>query len=578
MATVASIQSISDDSEWPDSDTPAERWAPLGAVAESPPTSTDKQGTYLGQKEHDVHSLLTENDKMANSLLSLTSHFAQVQFRLKQIIEGPEESKSERLKELEEFAERGIPDIRSCVVPTTQASSDEKREEEYKKRLSDKQREMIGELKSSLADLESYAYENGLAQELPTSKKLEKQDIIIEEIRRKLEISHLDNLASLSAAELRECVDEAISQIVNPAKVREKQVEQLQTQVVDLERFVDFLQAEVTQAQKEAQSRAPTKVKSPKNSPLLRPHMHADAVRTQGTGSSVKSEESEAEDLVSKVKRIAKVLHIYIISELSCGRRQRDVQRNDMKHKPQPHYGDLLAEVQMAVDALVDTAEQVKHEKQNSILTDCDYLSEEETYISESKELTKCVRKRFASCLKSIIEHGAAERHYSRALIPFASCGTRASVKVHTKHAHAWEIILKYYELKDGKVYNQSPSQKLANAFAMDEMKNKTLTVKQTLLSAICTIVETHEPYQRGHDSQFKAFVSLALNEKKLVPWLRQIFRTPAIIDLYYEPWSYLVKTGFEDVFCSMNKLRLYEFNLPVNLAVKQFHEIKDAF
>ena len=32
-------------------------------------------------------------------------------------------------------------------------------DEEYKKKLSDKQKEMIVELKSSLADLESYAYE-----------------------------------------------------------------------------------------------------------------------------------------------------------------------------------------------------------------------------------------------------------------------------------------------------------------------------------------------------------------------------------------------------------------------------------
>jgi len=31
---------------------------------------------------------------MASSLLSLTSHFAQVQFRLKQIVEGPEETKA----------------------------------------------------------------------------------------------------------------------------------------------------------------------------------------------------------------------------------------------------------------------------------------------------------------------------------------------------------------------------------------------------------------------------------------------------------------------------------------------------
>ncbi|KAF6032511.1 RUNDC1 [Bugula neritina] len=150
----------------PDLESPPERWAPVGAVAESPdtpptePLSSNSTGT--------VDALLEENEKMASSLLSLTSHFAQVQFRLKQIVEGPEETKAERLKELEAFAEKGIPDIKSCVVP----------------RLPD--------------SCESAEDQNGLAEELPTSEKLAKQDVIIQEIKKKLQISHLDNIASLS--------------------------------------------------------------------------------------------------------------------------------------------------------------------------------------------------------------------------------------------------------------------------------------------------------------------------------------------------------------------------------------------
>ena len=35
-------------------------------------------------------------------------------------------------------------------------------------------------------------------------------------------------------------------QIVNPAKVKEKLVGQLKTQITDLERFIDFLQGEAT--------------------------------------------------------------------------------------------------------------------------------------------------------------------------------------------------------------------------------------------------------------------------------------------------------------------------------------------
>ena len=47
-----------------------------------------------------------------------------------------------------------------------------------------------------------------------------------------------------STDELRQAVDRAISQIVNPAKVKEKIIDQLKTQIVDLERFIDFLQGE----------------------------------------------------------------------------------------------------------------------------------------------------------------------------------------------------------------------------------------------------------------------------------------------------------------------------------------------
>lgn len=48
-----------------------------------------------------------------------------------------------------------------------------------------------------------------------------------------------------SSEELRQAVDKAIGQIVNPAKVKEKLVEQLKTQIVDLERFIEFLQGKV---------------------------------------------------------------------------------------------------------------------------------------------------------------------------------------------------------------------------------------------------------------------------------------------------------------------------------------------
>lgn len=50
-----------------------------------------------------------------------------------------------------------------------------------------------------------------------------------------------------SPEDLRSAVDRAIGAIVNPAKVKEKLVDQLKTQITDLERFIDFLQGMIMQ-------------------------------------------------------------------------------------------------------------------------------------------------------------------------------------------------------------------------------------------------------------------------------------------------------------------------------------------
>lgn len=65
---------------------------------------------------------------------------------------------------------------------------------------------------------------------------------------------------------------------------------------------------------------------------------------------------------------------------------------------------------------------------------------------------------------------------------------------------------------------------------------------------------------------------------KKLVIWLRLIFRCQPLMEMYYEPWSYVAKTGFEDSLQSLDKLTHIKFDLPVDIAVHQFQNIKDAF
>lgn len=70
---------------------------------------------------------------------------------------------------------------------------------------------------------------------------------------------------------------------------------------------------------------------------------------------------------------------------------------------------DLLAEMHMCIDIVAETSEKLIEERDNSVFTDCDYMSDDETYITESKDLTRCVRRQFTSALRALIEHGVSE-------------------------------------------------------------------------------------------------------------------------------------------------------------------------
>lgn len=68
--------------------------------------------------------------------------------------------------------------------------------------------------------------------------------MIINELIKKLDMDLSEDIATLSPEELRQRVDAAIAQIVNPARVKEQLVEQLKTQIRDLEMFINFIQGQ----------------------------------------------------------------------------------------------------------------------------------------------------------------------------------------------------------------------------------------------------------------------------------------------------------------------------------------------
>lgn len=184
-----------------------------------------------------IESLEIEQEKLTNSLLALTSHFAQVQFRLKQIIKSPSEEWTDLLGNLEEFAFQGIPEIPDCSnEKAPKLSIDEGQRE--------KQIDMIDQLKTQLEDLEKYAFEAGDLV-LPQTILFEKQKIIIDELKKKINLPFdQKKMAHLSTDELKNHIDSAMGELTNPIKMKDHLVNQLKTQINDLERFINFIQYE----------------------------------------------------------------------------------------------------------------------------------------------------------------------------------------------------------------------------------------------------------------------------------------------------------------------------------------------
>lgn len=75
-----------------------------------------------------------------------------------------------------------------------------------------KQKELIAKLKEQLEDLESYAYETG-EMPIPSSMLLERQSVVIEQLKGKLPQFNLDELDKLTPEELRKKVDKAVRDV-----------------------------------------------------------------------------------------------------------------------------------------------------------------------------------------------------------------------------------------------------------------------------------------------------------------------------------------------------------------------------
>ncbi|XP_048580986.1 RUN domain-containing protein 1 isoform X3 [Nematostella vectensis] len=607
-----------------------ERWPPLGAANPSENGYKSSEDERHLEKAR-VQELEEEHEELNSSLLALTTHFAQVQFRLKQVVAAPAESKEKLLLALEEFAFQGCPDVRagshrdtggSCT-PMQDARSPEKRLSEEKL----KQERLIGQLKDQLEEMERCVAEgasDSLGNEMSPEQLVEKQRIVLEQLKKtpnkanlKLDIGNLhqsrintrkrrariglklDGIDKMSEEDVRRNVDAALGNALNPEKTKEQIVKQLTNQIMDLERFVQFLQGEVNDDQPKTEkhfqypcTQYPFQVSEMEK----RPPTHKEKYKRIRDAS------------VAIIRRALAILQIFAISQFGCtGKQIQDQIIQKATNVAIPGYFDLLAKLQSAVDKVASlkyaldqmegdfsepcspcSPDSVKSlSRQSSRRSRSSSMCSVDTAIMEEKfnyardgELVNAVRKDLSMALKELLSHGLVRSVDSRiisskSLVACIVPTTRTSLP---KKMHVWELFNEYYNLKHGREYNSTPASRLSEAFGIQVDGSSAVTGKQTLLRTLHRIKSTHEPCRRSMDAMFKSLVCSGLNQKKLVQWCRIVMRTSCLVEEHYQSWSYVVKTGMSEAMGSLDRLQPFDFYLPEDLAIRHLTKINDAF
>ncbi|XP_043247616.1 RUN domain-containing protein 1-like isoform X3 [Amphibalanus amphitrite] len=568
-----------------------ERWAPLGANDADDEEDDrdfclqDSRRSSLGSADIGrLRKLEEEQEHLNNSLMALTTHFAQVQFRLRQIVEAPGEEKEQLLRELETFAFRGIPDVRQYKLDEDdeQELTNEWKHQELVETQRIKQRDLMQQLKTQLEDLEHYAYETGEAG-LPSSVVLEKQRVIIDELKGKLNID-LNNLDRMTSEDLKSLVDCAVGQLINPLKMKEQLVNQLKTQVQDLERFISFLQGETEDGGCDGSCRRSVGVGGAAStsgddsgaagdSASQRPRLRRRSSRHHRSGKF----QNVHEETSSMMRRALTLLQLMTLTQFGCGGHSHRFSSNELKKTPRGnHWGDLRARLELAVSAVSELARESLRQQQEISDRGTDDSDAAGPPAASGDRLTLAVRRELAMALRDLMQHGLLQLSKSRSVVPFAGClPSRQSAP---RLLHAWDLILVYYRLKRGHQYNATPQRRLSESFGLSVVGGTAITSKHTLLSAIGNIIASHTPLKRSADAHFKAFVCAGLNARKLSSWLRLILTTQAVTEEYYQPWSYVVSTGFDDGLQCLARLEKLRFALPEDLAVRQLKNIRDAF
>lgn len=268
--------------------------------------------------------------------------------------------------------------------------------------------------------------------------------------------------------------------------MKEQLVFQLKTQVADLERFINYLQGEVSTETLACTCACPVHTGGSGASSAT-----YGSKRRFERGRPIEEEASTANRTrtLNTVRKVVALLHMFLLSQLGCGSER--VRRNFGGNSKNPvhNWRDLRTRLDIAVEHVLETIAETSQQQRRPDNEDAiddnddnenDYTSDSDSSSHANAKLTSAVRKHFATSVRDLVQHGltADVLRSGSSVVPFVGCFPQRGI-TSANFMHAWELILKYYEIKNGRRYNSSPAQKLSQSFNLDLAAGRIASSKQ---------------------------------------------------------------------------------------------------
>ena len=171
----------------------------------------------------------------------------------------------------------------------------------------------------------------------------------------------------------------------------------------------------------------------------------------------------------------------------------------------------MRAKLELSLEKLLDAIVNTDA-KENAADDGDDDDNDGTEFLVRSPQVTSIVRRDLCVAIRDLIHHGLGQGGQGISFVPFSGCmsARRTKTTSSTGILHAWDVVMKFYEMKGGAEYNSAPARRLSQSFGLD-LAGPSCNNKQALLRTIGHIITSHSQYKRSPDAHFKALICAGL-------------------------------------------------------------------